>query len=75
MLHHYLDADTVSVEDYIDDSGWVSTERSDIQIEEAIKRTQVDARRCLNGEQNNSFSRFILHSKLTNPMSPTKISL
>ena len=34
ILHHYLDAVTVPVEDYIDENGWVTGDRSDILIEE-----------------------------------------
>ena len=52
ILHHYLDADTVPVEDYLDDNGWVSGDRSDILIEEAMQKAQVDAGRRYNGEHN-----------------------
>ena len=45
ILHHYLDADTVPVEDYLDDNGWVTGDRSDILIEEAMQKAQVDAGR------------------------------
>ena len=37
-LNHSLDADTVPVEDYLDDNGGVSCEQSDIMIEEAMNR-------------------------------------
>ena len=37
ILHHYLDADTVPVEDYLDENGWVTGDRSDILIEEAMQ--------------------------------------
>ena len=52
ILHHYLDADTVPVEDYLDDNGWLSDDRSDLLIEEAMKKAQVDAGRRYNGEHN-----------------------
>ena len=52
ILQHYLDADTVPVEDYLDDNGWVSGDRSDILIEEAMQKAQVNAGRRYNGEQN-----------------------
>ena len=68
ILHHYLDADTVPVENYLDDNGWVSGDRSDILIEEAIQKAQVDAGRRYNGEHNKSVSRFIIHPKLNNPI-------
>ena len=67
ILRHYLDADTVPVEDYLDDSGWVTGDRSDILIEEAMTKAQVDSGRRYNGDKNKSVSRFILHPKLTNP--------
>ena len=65
ILHHYLDADTFPVEDYVDDNGWLTGDRSDILIEEAMQKAQVDAGRPYNGEHNKSVSRFIMHPKLT----------
>ena len=38
ILNHCLDADTVPVEDYLDNNGWVTRERSDILIEEVMWR-------------------------------------
>ena len=38
--------------------------RSDILIDEAMQRAQVDAGRRYNGDHNKSISRFILHPKL-----------
>ena len=67
ILHHYLDADIVPVEDYLDDNGWVSGDRSDLLIEEAMQKAQVDAGRRYKGECNKSVSRFITHPKLNNP--------
>ena len=74
-LHHYLDADTVPVEDYLDDNGWVTGDRSDNLIEEAMQKTQVDAGRRNNGVKNKSISRFIMHPKLNNPIPRTERSL
>ena len=68
ILHHYLDADTVPVEDYHDENGWVNGDRSDISIEEAMQKAQVDAGRRYNGEHNKSVSRFIMHPKHNNPI-------
>ena len=45
ILHHYLDADTIPVEDYLDDDGLVTGDRSDIIVEEAVQKAQVDAGR------------------------------
>ena len=75
ILHHYLDADTVPVEDYLDDNGWVTGDRSDILIEEAMQRAQVAAGRRYNGEHNKSVPRFILHPKLNNPIPISEQSL
>ena len=61
ILYHYLDADTVPVEDYLDDNGWLTGDRSDILIEEAMQKAQVDAGRRYNGEYNKSVSRFFMH--------------
>ena len=36
ILNHYLEADTVPVEDCLDGNGWVARERSDILVEEAM---------------------------------------
>ena len=55
ILHHHLDADTVPVEDFLDDNGWVTGDRSDILIEEAMQKTQVDAGRRYNGEKTNQY--------------------
>ena len=43
-----LKTDTVAVEEYLDDNGWVSAEQSDIQIEQGMNRADVDAGRRLN---------------------------
>ena len=69
-----IDADRVPVEDYLDDNDWVTGERSDILVEEAKTKAQVDVCRRCNGEKNKSVSRFILHPKLTNPIPRTERS-
>ena len=75
ILHHYLDADTVPVNDYLEENGWVTGDRSDILVDEAMQRAQVDAGRRYNGDHNKSVSRFILHPKLNNPIPRTEQSL
>ena len=75
ILHHYLDVYNVPVEDYLDDNGWVSGDRSDLLIEESMQKAQVDAGRRYNGEHNKSVSRFIMHSKLNNPIPRSEKSL
>ena len=56
------------MEDYLDDNGWVSGDRSDILIEEAMQKAQVGTGRRYNGEHNKSVSRFIIHPKLNKPI-------
>ena len=51
-----IDADTVQVEDYLDENGWVTGDRKNILIEEAMQRAQVDAGRRYNGDHNKSVS-------------------
>ena len=75
ILHHYLDADTVPVEDYLDENGWVTGDRSDFLIDEAVQKAQVDAGRRYNGDHNKFISRFIVHPKLNNPIPRTEQSL
>ena len=75
ILHHYLDADTVPVEDYLDENGWVTGDCSDILNEEAMQKAQVDAGRRYNGDHNKSISRFFVHPKLNNPIPRTEKSL
>ena len=70
-----IDADTVPVEDYLDDNGCVTSDRSDILIEEAMQKAQVDAGRRYNAEHNKSVSRFIVHPKLNNPIPRSQKSL
>ena len=49
ILNHYLDADTIPVENHLDDNGWKTGQRKDILIEEAMTKTQVDAGRTYSG--------------------------
>ena len=75
ILHHYLDADPVPVEDYLDDNGLVTGDPSDIPIEEAMQKAQVDAGRRYNEDKIKSISRLIMHPKLNNPILRTERSL
>ena len=63
------------MEDYLDDDGWVTGDRSDILNEEAMQKAQVDAGRRYNGDKNKSISRFFMHPKLNNPIPRTERSL
>ena len=67
ILHHYLDADTVPVENYFEKNRWVTGGRSDILIEEVMQKAHLDAGRRYNADTNKSVSRFIMHPKLNNP--------
>ena len=75
FLHHCLDADAVPFENYLDDNRWVTGERSNSLIEEALNKAQVDAGLRCNSDKNKSVSRFILHPKLTNPIPRSETSL
>ena len=50
-------------------------DRSNIFIEEAMTKTQVNAGRRFNGDKNRNFSKFILHPTFTNPIPRTEGSL
>ena len=63
------------MEDYLDDNGWVTGDHSDIFMEEAMQKAQVDAERGCNGDKNKSISRFIMHPKLNNPIPRSERSL
>ena len=75
MKVFYLDADTVPVEGYLDKNGWVTGERSDFLVEEAMTKAEVDAGRRYNGDKYKSVSRFVPHPKSTNSIPQTKRSL
>ena len=59
----------------MDDNGWVTGDRSDILIEEAMQKAQVDAGRRYNGDKNKSILRFIMHLKMNNPIPLSERSL
>ena len=63
------------MEDYLDENGWVTGDQSDLIIEEAMQKAQVDAGRRYNGDTNKSVSRFIMHPKLNNPIPRSEKSL
>ena len=75
MKVFYLDADTVPVEGYLDKNGWVSGESSDILVEEAMTKAEVDEGGRYNGDKYKSVSRFVLHPKSTISIPRTKRSL
>ena len=74
IINHYLDADRVPVDDYLDDAGWNNPERSDLDIEKSMKKAQQDAGLRYH-DSDNKESRFIFHPKITNPIPRTEKSL
>ena len=74
IINHYLDADTVPVDDFLDEAGWVKTEKSDLETEKTMCRAHQDAGRRYRNSDNKE-SRFIIHPKLTDPIPRTEKSL
>ena len=74
IINHYLDADTVPVDDYLNEAGWTNPEKSDLDIEKYMNRAQQDAGLRYR-DSDYKESRFIIHPKLTNPVSRTDKSL
>ena len=71
---HYLDADTVPADDFLDELGRVNPDRSDLEIEQNMCRAQQDAGRRYR-DSDNKESRFIIHPKVLNPIPRTGASL
>ena len=74
IVNHYLDAETVSAEDLLDEAGWISANRSDIEIEQKMCRASLDAGQRYR-ESDNKESRFITHPQITDPIPRTEQSL
>ena len=74
IINHYLDADTVPVDDYLDDARWTSPEKSDMDIEKSMNRAQQDPGLRYRDSDNKEW-RFIIHPKITNPIPRTEKSL
>ena len=74
IVNHYLDAETVSAEDLLDENGWISANRSDIEIEEKMCQASLDAGQRYR-ESDNKESRFITHPQITDPIPRTEQSL
>ena len=72
--NHYLDADTVPADNFLDEGGWINPDRSDLEIEKSMCRAQHDAGRRYR-DSDNKESRFILHPKFSNPIPRTEASL
>ena len=74
IIDHYLDADTVPADDFLDNSGWINPDRIDLDIEKSMCRAQHDAGRCYRDHENKELQ-FILHPKILNPLPRTEASL
>ena len=74
IVNHYLDAETVSAEDLLDENGWISANRSDIEIEQKMCQASLDAGQRYR-ESDNKESRFITHPQITDPIPRTEQSL
>ena len=73
IINHYLDANTVPADDFLDESGWINPDRSDLEIGKNVSGTTVAGRRYRDSDS--KVSRFILHPKISNPIPRTESSL
>ena len=73
FINHYLDADTVPAEDFLDEAGWINPDRSDLEIETSICRAQDAGRRYRDSSKKES--RFIIHPKISNQIPRSEASL
>ena len=71
IINHYLDANTVPVDNYLDDAAWTNPERSNLDIEKSMNKAQQDARLRYRDSDNKEL-RFIIHPKITNPIPRTE---
>ena len=69
-----IDAETVSADDFLDEAGWLSIDRSDTEIEKNMCQASLDAGQRYR-DSDNKESRFITHPQLTDPIPRTEQSL
>ena len=74
IINHYLDADTVPAEDFLEEAGCINPDRSDLEIEKSICWAQKDAGRRYRDSSNQEL-RFRIHPKIFNPIPRTEASL
>ena len=74
IVNHYLDPEKVSAEDLLDENGWISANRSDIEIEEKMCQASLDAGQRYR-ESDDKESSFITHPQITDPIPRTEQSL
>ena len=74
IINHYLDADTVPADEFLDAAEWVNPNRSDTEIEKKMCQASLDAGSRYR-DSDDKESRFITHPKLTDPIPRTEKSL
>ena len=74
IIDHYLDADTVPADEFLDAAGWVNPNRSDTEIEKKMCQASLDAGSRYRDSEDKE-SRFITHPNLTDPIPRTEKSL
>ena len=74
IVNHYLDAEVVPADNFLDEAGWLRANRSDIEIEQKMCQTSLDAGQRYR-ESDNEESRFITHPQITDPIPRTEQSL
>ena len=67
FIDHYLDADTVSADEFLDAAEWVNPNRSDIEIEKKMCQVSLDAGSGYRDSEDKE-SQFITHPKLRDPI-------
>ena len=73
-INHYLDADTVPADEFLDEAGWINPNRCETEIEQKMCQASLDAGSRYR-DSDNKASRFITHPKLTDPIPRTEKSL
>ena len=74
IIDHYLDADTVPAEDFLDETGWINPYRSDLKIEKSMCRAQQNTGRRYRDSGNKEL-RFTIHPKISNLVPRTEAML
>ena len=74
IINHYLDGETVSADDLLDEAGWLSIDRNDTEIEKNMCKASLDAGQRYR-DSDNKESQFITHQQLTDPIPRTEQSL
>ena len=72
--NHYLDADTVPADEFLDEARWINRNRSDTEIEKNMCQASLDAGSRYR-DSDDKEPRFITHPKLTDPIPRTEKSL